>query len=164
MSAEQSNPILVRPLRPADIPAIAEFEREIARISFPEDPVDDIAFYERKLAAAARDSKNHLIVLEQADRIAGWAWIAPRTNFITKETYGDLRSFYIAAPARGTACAMRLMRACLDFCREKGLSRVVGRTNAANVNMQAIYRLFEFQPKHVTYELFLREDSPVRDR
>jgi GNAT superfamily N-acetyltransferase len=94
-------------------------------------------------------------VLDLDGTAIGWAWLAPRVNFVTKETYGDLRSFYIAEPYRGGSSALRLMRACLDLAREHGLARLVGRTNAHNENMQALYRLFEFEPKHITFELFL---------
>jgi ribosomal protein S18 acetylase RimI-like enzyme len=145
----------MRPLAAADIPRVAQFEREIARISFPEDPIDDLGFYERKLAAALGERKHLLLVLELYGEVVGWAWLAPRSNFVTKESYGDLRSFYIDARIRGTAAALRLMRACLDHCRAQGLKRMVGRTAATNEQMQALYRLVGFEPKHVTFELAL---------
>lgn len=164
MSSELRDLVVVRPFGVEDIAAVAEFEREIARVSFPEDPVDDLEFYRRKLAAALNDRKSHAIVLDLEGEVIGWAWLSPRTNFVTKETYADLKSFYIDKRFRGSSCAIRLMRACLDYCRKHGLRRVVGRTNARNDNMQAIYRLFAFEPKHVTYELFIDEADEAAGR
>lgn len=155
ISAELRARIRLRPLAEADIPAVARFEREIAHISFPEDPVDDLGFYERKLATALKERKSLLLLLDLDGAPIGWAWLAPRTNFVTKETYGDLRSFYIDKSYRGGFCALRLMRACLDYCREHRLKRIVGRTSVANENMQALYRLFDFEPRHVTFERVL---------
>jgi GNAT superfamily N-acetyltransferase len=167
MSSDPRERVVARRLRAEDIDTVAGFEREIASISFPEDPVLDLEFYKKRLSAALRDRKSHLIVLDLDGEPIGWAWIAPRTNFVTKEIYADLKSFYVAPRFRGSFCAMRLMGACLAYCRTHGLNRVVGRTSAQNANMKALYRWFSFTPKHVTFELFIdraeREPAPPRD-
>ena len=56
-----------------------------------------------------------------------WAWIGTRENFITHERYGELRSFYVAEDFRGTGYALKLMRACMDYCATHGLARLSGR-------------------------------------
>src|SRR5580693_4301182 len=55
MTENPANRVVLRRLEPEDVPVIAQFEREIAEISFPEDPVTDLAFYERKLNQAVTD-------------------------------------------------------------------------------------------------------------
>jgi GNAT superfamily N-acetyltransferase len=152
----------LRRLTPADLPRVAAFEREIAEISFPEDPVTDLAFYEKKLRAAIDDRRAEAIIAEVGGAIAGWAWLAERENFTTKELYGDLRSFYVAAGFRSAAVALALMRACFDKARARGLARIVGRTAAGNEAMQAVYALTGFEAKHVTYELKLGDAAPRR--
>ncbi|HYW61393.1 MAG TPA: GNAT family N-acetyltransferase [Xanthobacteraceae bacterium] len=144
--------VVLRRLKPEDVPAIARFEREIAEISFPDDPVTDLAFYERKLQQAVTDSKSEPMVGEAGGRIVAWAWIGARENFITRERYGELRSFYVIEDFRGTGYAIKLMRACLDYCATHGLARLSGRTHAANEAMQSVYEMYGFEAKHVVYE------------
>ena len=131
MADNLADRVTLRRLRPEDVPVISQFEREIAEISFPDDPVTDLAFYERKLRQAVDDAKSEPMVGEAGGRIVAWAWIGTRENFITHERYGELRSFYVAADFRGTGYAMKLMRACLDYCAAHGLARLMGRVHAA---------------------------------
>jgi GNAT superfamily N-acetyltransferase len=161
MAENPANRVVLRRLAPEDIPAIAQFEREIAEISFPDDPVTDLAFYERKLQQAVSDRKSEPMVGEADGRIVAWAWIGTRENFITHERYGELRSFYVVADFRGTGYAMKLMRACLDYCATHGLARLMGRTHVANEAMQSVYEMYGFEAKHVTYE---RRVEPAAER
>jgi GNAT superfamily N-acetyltransferase len=144
--------VIFRRLREDDVAAVAGFESEIARISFPDDPVTDLDFYTRKLRKAIADRKEEPLVGVVDGTRAAWAWIAPRQNFITGENYADLRSFYVAAEFRGGGVAFALMERCLHFCREHKLTRIVGRTAFTNGAMRSVYDLFEFEPKHVVYE------------
>jgi GNAT superfamily N-acetyltransferase len=159
--------ILLRLLQAADIPAVSEFERDIALVSFPDDPVTDLAFYEKKLRAAMGDPRAVALVAEKRGRVVGWAWLAERENFTTKERYGDLRSFYVARDERGGGVAFALMRACLEEGKRRDLKRLVGRTAATNEAMQALYDLYGFEAKHVVYELVTdapgeRKPKPVK--
>ena len=142
----------LRRLAPEDVPTIAQFEREIAEISFPEDPVTDLAFYERKLQQAVGDRKSEPLVAVADGRIVAWAWIGVRENFVTHERYGELRSFYVVADFRATGYAIKLMRACLDYCATHDLACLSGRTHAANEAMQSVYEMYGFEAKHVVYE------------
>ncbi len=94
-------------------------------------------------------------------RIVAWAWIGTRENFITHERYGELRSFYVVKDFRGTGYAMKLMRACLDYCAEHGLARLIGRVHTANEAMQSVYAMYGFDAKHVVYE---RRIAPAAER
>ena len=105
MAENPADRVALRRLEPEDVPVVAQFEREIAEISFPDDPVTDPAFYERKLRQAVTDAKSEPMVGEAGGRIVAWAWIGTRENFITHERYGELRSFYVVADFRGTGYA-----------------------------------------------------------
>jgi GNAT superfamily N-acetyltransferase len=149
------------------VPTIAQFECEIAAISFPDDPVTDLAFYEKKLRQAVEDRKSEPLVGVADGRIVAWAWIGTRENFITHERYGEIRSFYVVADFRGTGYAMTLMRACLDWAAAHGLARLTGRTHALNESMQGLYQMFGFEPKHIVYERAIAptaEGAPRRPR
>jgi len=157
--ADETSDVILRPLAPGDVAAVAGFEREIATISFPDDPVTDLRFYEKKLRAAIEDRRADALVAEKGGALVGWAWLAERENFTTRERYGDLRSFYVAPAQRGAGVAFALMRACIARAEARGLARVVGRTAAANDAMQALYALYDFAPRHVVYELPLGRSS-----
>jgi GNAT superfamily N-acetyltransferase len=152
MADNLADRVVLRRLTIEDVPVIAQFEREIAEISFPEDPVTDLAFYDRKLRQAATDPKSEPMVGEAGGRIVAWAWIGVRENFITHERYGELRSFYVVADFRATGYAIKLMRACMDYCATHGLARLSGRTHAANEAMQSVYQMYGFEAKHIVYE------------
>jgi GNAT superfamily N-acetyltransferase len=152
MAENPADRVALRRLASEDVPVVADFEREIAEISFPDDPVTDLAFYERKLRQAVTDPKSEPMVGEAGGRIVAWAWIGVRENFITHERYGELRSFYVVPDFRGTGYAMRLMRACIDYCATHGLARLTGRTHAANEAMQSVYQIYGFDAKHIVYE------------
>ena len=161
MTEKAPDTVVLRRLKTEDVAAIAQFEREIAEISFPDDPVTDLAFYERKLRQAVDDRKSEPMVAVAGGRIVAWAWIGTRENFITHERYGELRSFYVVKDFRGTGYAMKLMRACLDYCATHGLARLTGRVHTANEAMQSVYAMYGFDAKHVVYE---RRIAPAAER
>jgi len=41
----EKSPARLRPLQVKDVEAVAAFERDIAKISFPDDPITDLDFY-----------------------------------------------------------------------------------------------------------------------
>jgi GNAT superfamily N-acetyltransferase len=143
---------------------VAAFECEIAQISFPDDPVTDIEFYGRKLRQAMADAEQEPLVGWAGGKLACWAWIAPRKNFITGERYGDLRSFYVAKGYRGAGVAFALMRHCMEFCETHDLTRLVGRTSATNESMKAVYSLYGFEPKHIVFERRIETSAPAKTR
>lgn len=151
----------LRRLRPDDFEVVAGFEREIARISFPEDPVTDLGFHVRRLEKALMEREAAPVVAVDADgRVVGWAWVGVRENFATKARYGDFRSLYVAPEARAAGVAFALMREVLRFCAAHRLTAVVGRTSATNEAMAAVYELYGFRAKHVVYELALTPAAP----
>ncbi len=152
VSTNYNDVVLPRSLEPRDLPTVATFERDIALISFPDDPITDLEFYERKLARAIGDPRGTALVVEDAGAVIGWSWLVTRENSVTRELYGELRSLYVVPSRRRDGVAFTLMRACLDYCARHGVSRIVGRTSAGNASMQAIYRLHGFEPRHVVFE------------
>lgn len=152
MADNPAERVMLRRLTPEDVPVVARFEREIAELSFPEDPVTDLVFYERRLRQAMIDAKGQPMVGEYDGRIVAWAWIGVRENFVTHERYGELRSFYVVEDFRATGYALRLMRACIEYCATQGLARLTGRTHAGNEAMQSVYEIYGFEAKHVVYE------------
>ena len=63
--------------REDDLPVLAVFERELARVSFPDDPITDLSYHEAKLRRALGAEPEGLVVLTAEDDhdIVGWLWV-----------------------------------------------------------------------------------------
>ena len=149
----------LRRLEAQDIETVASFEREIAKISFPDDPITDLNFYAQKLRRCLDDANAAAIVAEDHTGVVGWAHVSTRRNFITKEAYGDFHSIYISPSQRGTGVASELAAAVFDFCRDRELRRVVFRTRATNERMKAVLDRLGFSATQIYYEKTLDEDE-----
>jgi ribosomal protein S18 acetylase RimI-like enzyme len=144
--------VQIRRVETRDIEAVAAFECEIAKISFPDDPITDLGFYIRKVEKLARDADAAGIVAEVDGEVVGWACVSTRRNFITKEPYADFHSIYISPNARGSGVVAKLVQAVFDFCRERKLDRAVFRTRATNEPMKAVLARYGFIPTQMYYE------------
>ena len=142
----------LRPLKTEDIEIVASFERDIAKISFPDDPVTDLAFYMKKVGKLVDDRNAATFVAEDDSGVVGWAYVSKRQNFITKEIYADFHSIFVSPSQRGTGTADRLAEAVFDFCRNQKLDRVVFRTRATNEPMKAVLARVGFVPTQILYE------------
>ena len=144
-----------RSLQEEDLDQIAQFECEIAANSFGDEAVTDLAFHRKRLSASV--GKQGAIIAEtDTGEIAGWALVSSRKNATSGEVYGDFRSFYIASDHRGGKLAFSLISEVIDYGLRNEWARLVGRTAADNKAMQAIYRFFQFEAKHIVYELPLK--------
>lgn len=150
----------LRALERNDVETVAIFEREIAKISFPDDPITDLDFYVQKVSRLVDGANAAAIVAATDIRVVGWAYVSKRRNFITKEPYADFHSIYVDASQRGTGVAADLVDAVFDFCRRERLDRVVFRTRANNERMKAVLTRFGFAPTQMYYEKKL--DDEVR--
>jgi RimJ/RimL family protein N-acetyltransferase len=142
----------LRPLRTEDIEIVASFERDIAKVSFPDDPITDLGFYMKKVGKLVDDRNAATFVAEDDTGVVGWAYVSKRQNFITKEAYADFHSIFVSPSQRGTGTADRLAEAVFDFCRRQKLDRVVFRTRATNEPMKAVLARVGFVPTQIFYE------------
>lgn len=148
----------LRPLQHADLERIAFMESEIAKVSFPDDPITDPAFYIKKLERLIGDDNAATFVAETEDgAVVGWSNVSIRRNFITKQAYGDYHSIYIDPSQRGTGLANRLAAAVFDWCHKQKLDHVVFRTRATNEPMKAVLARVGFVPTQIYYEKNLKE-------
>jgi RimJ/RimL family protein N-acetyltransferase len=142
----------LRPLQVKDVEAVASFERDIARISFPDDPITDLDFYMKKVRKLIDDRGAATFVAEAGGEVVGWAYVSKRQNFITKESYADFHSIFVSPSQRGTGTAGKLVEAVFDYCRNEKLDRVVFRTRATNEPMKAVLARVGFVPTQIFYE------------
>lgn len=142
----------IRQIELDDIAVIAEFERDISVISFGEEAITDPRFHARKLEKALHYEKKGMLVLEVDGKVAGWMWITPRENSITKQMYANFKSFYIAEPYRGTAYVDELFEAGMAYCKKEGTERIIGKVHVSNLPMRLLYKNHGFAPTHLTME------------
>ncbi|WNZ54039.1 GNAT family N-acetyltransferase (plasmid) [Microbulbifer sp. MKSA007] len=145
---------LFRTLEHKDLEMVADFECEIAINSFGEDAVTDRSLYKKRLLPLVGAMGAFVAETDSGD-IAGWALITSRANATSNEVYGDFRSYYIAPEHRGGRLAFSLITEVIEYGLRNEWSRIVGRTAATNKAMQSIYRFFDFEAKHIVYELSL---------
>ena len=144
---------ITRPAAEKDLPRLADFEIEIARISFPGDPVTDPQVHIKKLAKAMQKDPEGMFVLDRGGEIAGWLWITINANFMTGERYATFRSFAVAADLRGTPIPEAFFRFGLDYCCQKEVVRATGKVHVQNMAMRSLYKAVGFEAKHLTMEI-----------
>ena len=152
-------PVRLRPLEAGDVEVVASFEREIAKISFPEDPIVDLGFYVKKVGRLLKDFDGATFVAEDSTGIVGWAYVSKRQNFITKDRYADFHSIFVSSSQRGSGTAGKLADAVFDYCRSQQLDRVVFRTRATNEPMKAVLARVGFVPTQIFYEKKLASET-----
>lgn len=144
--------VVVRPARHSDLDAIAEFEVEIARISFPDNPIDDPAYHRKRVAAAIDGPGEGTFVAASRssdEAVLGWVWISIKKNFLTGEAYGNLRSLAISAGSE-TPVAEALVDAAVRFAAGNDVTEVVGKVHVGNTRMRTLYRRLGFAAEHLT--------------
>jgi ribosomal protein S18 acetylase RimI-like enzyme len=148
---------LIRDARPGDLDAIAGFEAEIARVSFGDEAVTDIALHRRRVAAALGKPGEVTLVAVPAGSsgragIVGWAWLSARTNSLTGDRYGNFRSLAAADLPDRPLIGELLLDAVIRASEAAGLARLTGKVHAGNLGMRALYRKFGFEAVHLTME------------
>ena len=149
----------LRPLQAKDLEVVASFERDIAKISFPDDPITDLDFYIKKVRKLIDDRGAATFVAEAGGEVVGWAYVSRRQNFITKESYADFHSIFVSPSQRGTGTVGKLVDAVFDYCRSEKLDRVVFRTRATNEPMKAVLARVGFVPTQIFYERPIKLDG-----
>jgi L-amino acid N-acyltransferase YncA len=146
---EKNTAFTIRQAREEDIPALARFEAEISAVAFGEEAITDPSFHATKLRKAMEKDASGMFVLEIDCTVNGWLWMDMKTNFITKETYANFRSFYTTEEC---CCGEALLNRGMDYCRERGAGSVVGKVHTGNLPMRSLYKNAGFTATHITME------------
>jgi L-amino acid N-acyltransferase YncA len=140
----------VRPATAADLDALVGYEIEIARISFGDEAVTDPALHRKRITGSLGKPDEVTLVAERDGAVVGWVWLSGRTNSLTGDRYGNLRSLATSdVPGRG-AVAELLLDVALSAARDRGVSEVVGKVHMRNVAMRAVYAKLGFAAEHLS--------------
>lgn len=162
---------VIRAAAESDLDAIAEFEIEIARVSFSDEAVTDPALHRRRVSGSLSKPGEIMLVAVAArepgsrsetgsgsgsgdarEALAGWAWMSPRTNSLTGARYGNFRSLAVADIPDRSHVGELLLASVLAAAADAGLTQLTGKVHARNLGMRALYRKFGFEAAHLTME------------
>ena len=146
----------IRAAAQGDLDAIAEFEIEIAKVSFSDEAITDPALHRRRVSGSLGKPGEIMLVAVAARQPgagpAGWAWLSPRTNSLTGARYGNFRSLAVADIPDRSHVGELLLAAVLAAAADAGLTQLTGKVHARNLGMRALYRKFGFEAAHLTME------------
>lgn len=150
-----------------DIPVLAIFERELARLSFPEDPILNLDYHAEKLRRALAREPEGMIVqtvtVEDAvtfDEIAAWLWLSTKRTLATGEPYGVLRSLYVRPRYRRHGLALSLADYALRYFARRGVKKIMAKVHAGNAPALQVLRRVGFRPLHTTLEYRIAPGQP----
>ena len=147
---------VIRAAAEADLDAIAEYEIEIAKVSFSDEAITDPALHRRRVSGSLGKPGEIMLVAvaagEPGGGPAGWAWLSPRTNSLTGARYGNFRSLAVADIPDRSHVGELLLAAVLAAAADAGLTQLTGKVHARNLGMRALYRKFGFEAAHLTME------------
>jgi GNAT superfamily N-acetyltransferase len=176
---------VIRGAAEGDLDAIADFEIEIAKVSFSDDAIVDPALHRRRVSGSLGKPDEILLVAVASpmateerpgaepgqgaeagqmpvsgqdaapEALVGWAWMSPRTNSLTGARYGNFRSLAVADIPDRSHVGELLLAAVLRAAADAGLAQLTGKVHARNLGMRALYRKFGFEAAHLTMELRL---------
>lgn len=151
----------IRHAEPDDLDALAQFEIDIARISFPDDPVVDPEVHLKKLRKAMERDREGMFVATNPSTgaVIGWLWVALNTNFLTGEKYANFRSLAAAEGQSSARVAEALFEHGIQYAGQQGVSEITGKVHVSNVPMRVIYRKFGFRAEHLTMKKVLGGES-----
>lgn len=150
-----------------DIPVLAIFERELARLSFPEDPILDLEYHAEKLRRSMEREPEGMIVqtvsapdAPAGDEIASWLWLNTRRTLATAEAYGVLRSLYVRRRYRRHGLALSLAEYALRYFATRDVKKIVAKVHAENRAALQMLRRAGFESLHMTLQFRLEPGEP----
>ncbi|MGE5532393.1 MAG: N-acetyltransferase family protein [Bacteroidota bacterium] len=146
--------ISTRQAREEDLPVLAVFERELAKLAFPEDPITDLSYHETKLRRALKAEPEGMIVITTSDDtdLVGWLWMTGKTALATHERYGVIRSLYVRHDLRQQGLATALATYAQRYFVSRGVHRVVAKLHINSEAGERTLNKVGFRPLHITYQ------------
>jgi ribosomal protein S18 acetylase RimI-like enzyme len=156
----------LRPPEDSDLPAIVAFEIEIARISFPDDPIVDPEVHRKKLAKALERDREGMFVAEDVEtgKVVGWLWVALNTNFLTGEQYAAFRSLATEHGPDSAEVADMIFAHGIEYARSRGVSEITGKVHVDNKAMRVIYRKFGFEAEHLSMKKIIQSRKVIQSK
>lgn len=140
-----------------DLPAIIALLADDVLGETREDMRDPLpGSYVRAFAAIEADPNNQVIVLEDAEGIAGTLQITVIPNLTLKGlTRCQIEGVRVAGRVQGQGWGRKLFEWAAKYAREKGCGMIQVTTNRARPDAYAFYEALGFEASHVGLKLYL---------
>ena len=135
-----------------DLQTLAIYERELACLAFPDDPILDLEYHYEKLKRALRTEPDGMVVLTLEEEVVGWLWMTMKVSLATRERYGVLRSIYVREDLRRQGLSKSLGQYCVRYFRSRGIHRVVAKVHHDNTEAAGMLKALGFELMHLTFE------------
>ncbi|QEL57187.1 GNAT family N-acetyltransferase [Chromobacterium paludis] len=145
--------IHIRPMREADIPAVA---RLCGDLDYPTSPETLAARY----AALRAFPDNEIWVAEQNGLVVGWVH-GHGGHLLEASSYVEIGGIVVDPACRGLGIGRLLLEACEQWAHQRGYTRIRLRSGVQRVDAHAFYRHIGYQQKNtgITFAL----DLPRQD-
>jgi predicted methyltransferase/ribosomal protein S18 acetylase RimI-like enzyme len=142
--------LTLRKFQWTDLPTILEFEREIARKSFPEAPILDEDYHKKKLERAVESGHDGLRVAVLGNEVVGWLWLRVEKDRSTDEEFGYIKSIIVKPDYRYQELGKKLIEAAEEYFRGKGIRRIDVIASAANYEATLFFEALGYEREHST--------------
>ncbi|MCK4477000.1 GNAT family N-acetyltransferase [Candidatus Bathyarchaeota archaeon] len=143
----------------ADFPAVLEFEREIARKSFPKAPILDEAYHRQKLEKAVKRGHDNLKVALLDNEIVGWLWLRTEKDRSTNEKFGYIKTIIVKPKHRHQEFGRKLMKAANHHFLNKGIRRIDLIVSTTNHDAALFFEEVGFERQHSTMRKRLENEE-----
>ena len=140
----------LRSFKWSDFPVILEFEREIARQSFPEAPILDEEYHRQKLEKVVKREPDSIRVALLYDEIVGWLWLRTEKDRNTNEKFGYIKSVIVTPKHRHQGFGRKLVETAENYFLNKGIHRIDLIVSAANHEGALFFEEVGFEREHST--------------
>ncbi len=149
----ESQIIVIRPCKPADLPAVAKLAARLVREHHAMDPDRFFTFdhieegYAAYLGGELRKKRSLVLVAVDSEGILGYAFgrIEPRDWIALRETCGFLHDLYVDERARHQGVGTRLVEETVKRLDALGAPRVILSTAAQNTNAHRLFQRVGFR-------------------
>ncbi|MFQ6068224.1 MAG: GNAT family N-acetyltransferase [Candidatus Bathyarchaeia archaeon] len=151
--------LILRNFKWTDFPAVLEFEREIAKKSFPDVPILNREYHKQKLEKAVKEDFGGLKVALLDDEIVGWLWLKTEKDRNTKEKFGYIKSIIVKPEHRHQGFGKKLMEAANHHFLNKGIYRIDLIVSATNHDAALFFEEVGFEREHSTMRKKLEKEG-----
>ncbi len=151
--------LMLRNFKWKDFPTILEFEREIARKSFPEAPILDEEYHRQKLEKAIEREPNMLKVALLDNDIVGWLWLRTEKDRNTNEKFGYIKTIIVKLEHRHQGFGRKLIEAAKQYFLNKGIRRMDLIASATNYDAASFFEEVGFEREHSTMRKRLKNEE-----
>jgi predicted methyltransferase/ribosomal protein S18 acetylase RimI-like enzyme len=142
--------LTTRDFKWSDFPRILEFEREIAKKSFPTAPILDEQYHRQKLRRTIKSDPSSLKVAVLNGEVVGWLWLKKEKDRVTQERFGYIKSIIVKPKYRHQRIGTRLMMLAERYFSRKHIDRIDLIVSNANYEAAMFFERVGFSKEHST--------------